>query len=203
MKEIGEEKEMEKEKILVGELIISLRRIDEDFEMRNPRRNITLISDSLMKFIPSYRCFDLLHSWLLVHFLRRLLDAHFTNKIKPLCSEELDKTSISEELKGMIKREFQNLSLEHFNSDYILRFKEIKEKFSVFKEGLVKEEQEEQILAAIEKATTRILDELNTIVRDFLHGAIKVLEEKKTIKGLEDFIKEYVRNVHTEVMGWP
>lgn len=124
-----------------------------------------------------------------------------------LCSEELDKldeTFISGELKEMIKREFQNnLSSDYFDSDYILRFKEIKGKFSVFREGLVKEEQEEQIIAAISKATTRILGELNAKVRDFLHGAIKVLEEKKTIKGLEDFIKEYARNLHTEVMGWP
>jgi len=207
MGEIGRKKEKEKEESLVGDIIIALKRIDEGFEMRHPRSNIKLISDSLLDFIPSYHYFDLLPSWLLVSLIRRLLDIHFTNKIKYLCSEELDKldeTFISGELKEMIKREFQNnLSSDYFDSDYILRFKEIKEKFSVFREGLVKEEQEEQIVAAVSKATTRILGELNAKVRDFLHGAIKVLEEKKTIKGLEEFIKEYVRNLHTEVMGWP
>jgi len=207
MGEIGREKEMEKEESLVGDIIIALKRIDEGFEMRHPQGNIRLISDSLGSFIPSYHYFDLLPSWLLVSFIRRLLDTYFTNKIKLLCSEELDKldeTFISRELKEMIKREFQNnLSSDYFDSDYILRFKVIKGRFSVFREGLVKEEQEEQIVAAVSKATTRILNELNTIVRDFLHGAIKVLEEKKTIRGLEDFIKEYVRNLHTEVMGWP
>ena len=207
MREIGREKEKEKEESLVGDIIIALKRIDEGFEMRHPQGNIRLISDSLGSFIPSYHYFDLLPSWLLVSFIRRLLDTYFTNKIKLLCSEELDKldeTFISRELKEMIKREFQNnLSSDYFDSDYILRFKVIKGRFSVFREGLVKEEQEEQIVAAVSKATTRILNELNTIVRDFLHGAIKVLEEKKTIRGLEDFIKEYVRNLHTEVMGWP
>lgn len=87
MREIGREKEREKEESLVGDIIIALKRIDEGFEMRHPRSNIKLISDSLLDFIPSYHYFDLLPSWLLVSLIRRLLDIHFTNKIKYLCSE--------------------------------------------------------------------------------------------------------------------
>ena len=124
MREIGREKEKEKEESLVGDIIIALKHIDEGFEMRHPLSNIKLISDSLVNFVLSYHYFDLLPSWLFVSLIRRLLDRHFTDKIKLLCSEELDKldeTFISKELKEMIKREFQNnLSSDYFDSDYMI-----------------------------------------------------------------------------------
>ena len=145
----------------------------------------------------------LLTSSLLVTFLRRLFDAYFDKKIDVLSAYELDKNSIPEEMKSMIKREFQDLRFEeYFDADYILRLSKVKEAFSVFSEGLIGEEEEAQIVDSISRATDKILKELKEINSEFLQGALTELKEKRSIEALENFIEEYVRETHRKIVGW-
>lgn len=192
-----------KREVLIERLIDILEEVNNRSKELHPRRAISLLEARLSRTITEYQALDLLTSSLRVSFLRRLLDAYFDQKIDILSADELDKSSIPEEMKSMIKREFQDLTFEgHFDIDYVLRLSELKEGFSVFSEELIGEEEEAQIIASISRATDTILEELKEINSEFLQNALKELKEKRSIEALEKFIKEYVKETHKKIWGW-
>lgn len=192
-----------KREALIERLIAILEEVNTRSEELHPRRAISLLEVRLSRSMPEYRTSDLLTSSLMVSFLRRLFDAYFDQKIDILSADELDKSSIPEEMKSMIKREFQDLTFEgYFDIDYVLRLSKLKESFSVFSEELIGEEEEAQIIASISRATDTILEELKEINSEFLQNALNELKEKRSIEALEKFIKEYVKETHKKIRGW-
>ncbi|MHC1624106.1 MAG: hypothetical protein ACXQTR_05905 [Candidatus Methanospirareceae archaeon] len=192
-----------KREVLIERLIAIFEEVSARSEDFHPRRAISLLEARLSSVLFEYQTLDLLTSTLWVSFLRRLFDGYFDKKIDILGSDELDKSSIAEEMKSMIKREFQDLHFaEYFDADYILRLSKLKERFSVFSEGLIGEEEQAQIIAAIGRATDKILEELKEIHSEFLQKALDELNEKRSINSLEKFIKEFVSETHRKIMGW-
>jgi hypothetical protein len=192
-----------KREALIERLIGILEEANTHSEEVHPRRAISFVETILPRTITEYHALDLLTSSLLVTFLRRLFDAYFDKKIDILSADELDKSSIPDEMKSMIKREFQDLRFgEYYDADYILRLSKVKEAFSVFSEGLIGEEEEAQIVDSISRATDKILKELKEINSEFLQGALTELKEKRSIEALENFIEEYVRETHRKIFGW-
>jgi len=193
-----------KREVLIERLIAILEEVNTRSEGLHPRRTLSLLERRLSGTIAEYQVLDLLTSSLMVSVLRRLFGAYFDKKIGILSAKELDKSSIPEETKSMIKREFQDLRFEdYFDPDYILRLSKLKEDFSVFSEGLLGDEEQTQIVASISRATDKILEELKEINSEFLLNTLNELKEKKSIEALENFIKEYVKETHAKIVGWP
>jgi len=134
---------------------------------------------------------------------------YFNYHITPLSRQELDKSNIKDEFRNMIKREFEWLSRTHFDDDYILLYKELKGEMSTLSqiaeviEETELEEIESEIVKSIGRATDGVLDELKKITSELLENILSEVKEKRSIKALEDCIRKYAKEKHSQIVGWP
>lgn len=195
------------EEILIGRVIETFEGISKRSEELHPKRVISLLEGKLSSIIFEFRYFELLNSSLQIRLLRDLNDRYFDKKINSLSKDELDNTSLPEELKSMIGREIPSLRLSrHFDADYVLLFKALKEDMTTLSgviEVFGEKAYEREIVFAISRATDKILKELKEINSKFFQTILEDLKEKRTVKVLEDSLKMCVRDMHTMVFGWP
>ena len=195
------------EEILIGRLIETFEESSKRSEELHPRHVISLLERSLSSIISETHYFELLKSFLLIRFLGNLNDVYFDRKIDSVSKDELDNTSMPEEIKSMIGREISSLSLNrHFDDDYVLQFKTLKEDMTTLSEVIEvigEKVYEREIVFAINRATDKILEELKEINSKFFQIILEDLKEKKSIDVLEESIKGCVREMHTMVVGWP
>lgn len=196
-----------KEEILIERLIELFEEISKRSEELHPKRVISLLEGRLSSIIFEFRYFELLNSLLLIRLLRGLNDRYFDGKIDSVSKDELDNASMPEEIKSMIIREIPSLSSSrHFDDDYVLHFKALKEYMTTLSEVIEvigEKSYEREIVFAINRATDKILEELKEINSKFFQAILEDLKEKRTVKVLEDSLKKCVREMHTKVFGWP
>lgn len=195
------------EEILIERVIETFEEISKRSEELHPKRVISLLEGRLSSIIFEFRYFELLNSSLQIRLLSDLNNRYFDKKINSLSKDELDNTSLPEELKSMIGREIPSLSLSrHFDADYVLLFKALKEDMTTLSgviEVIGEKAYEREIVFAINRATDKILEELKEINSQFFQTILEDLKEKRTVKVLEDSLKRCVREMHTKVFGWP
>jgi len=195
----------DKQQIIIDDLILILKRVIANVKNMQPRRNIYYLEESLSDFVSDRRCYDLMQSALQISLLRHLMDKYFDNKIATLASQELEKTSISPEIKNMIKRDFQSLNFDnHFDGDYVLQLDEFKDSMSSSKiiENIGSTEYEIQIIESIERATDKIIQELEEISIRIIKNSLKELEETGTLEAFNNNLLESVKEIYKEVHGW-
>ncbi|WXG40450.1 MAG: hypothetical protein WED07_06485 [Candidatus Freyarchaeum deiterrae] len=192
--------------ILIERIKNVLEELSVPSEGSHPRFTVFVLGSNLTSIMNNFRCLDLLNSILLIQYVGKLFDEYFDRKIDILSKEELNKTSIPQEIKNMISREFGTLSFDDcFGPDYILNFSAIKANMTVInvlEEVFRGEEYGKLIFGCISKAADKILEEINEICSELLQTLLNEVREKKTIKSLEETIKELVRNLHIKVKGW-
>ena len=197
---------MEEENV-IERLIEIFEEISKRSDELHPRRVISLLEGRLSSIIFEFRYFELLNSLVLIRLLRGLNDRYFDGKIDSVSKDELDNASMPEELKSMIGREIPSLSSSrHFDDDYVLHFKALKEYMTTLSEVIEvigEKSYEREIVFAINRATDKILEELKEINSQFFQTILEDLKEKRTVKVLEDSLKRCVREMHTKVFGWP
>lgn len=197
----------EEEGFLIEKLIETFEEINKHSEELHPRRVISLLEGRLSSIISEFRYFELLNSLLLIGVLRSLNDRYFDGKIGSVSKDELNNTSMPEELKSMIMREIPSLSLSrHFDDDCILNFKILKKDMTTLSgviEVIGEKAYEREIVIAINRATNKILEELKEINSKFFQTILEDLKEKRTVEVLEGSLKRCVREMHTMVFGWP
>jgi hypothetical protein len=197
---------MEEENV-IERLIEIFEEISKRSDELHPRRVISLLEGRLSSIIFEFRYFELLNSLVLIRLLRGLNDRYFDGKIDSVSKDELDNASMPEELKSMIGREIPSLSSSrHFDDDYVLHFKALKEYMTTLSEVIEvigEKSYEREIVFAINRATDKILEELKEINSKFFQAILEDLKEKRTVKVLEDSLKRCVREMHTKVFGWP
>jgi len=194
-------------------LIDGIIRILEESKLQsrdlNPQTMLLLLRRKLASTSATYRCYELLDSYLIVGFLSSIYDMYFNYHITPLSRQELDKSNIKDEFRNMIKREFEWLSRTHFDDDYILLYKELKGEMSTLSqiaeviEETELEEIESEIVKSIGRATDGVLDELKKITSELLENILSEVKEKRSIKALEDCIRKYAKEKHSQIVGWP
>jgi len=195
----------DKQQIIIDDLILILKKVVDNVKNMHPRRNIYYLEESLSDFVSDRRCYDLMQSALQISLLRHLMDKYFDNKIATLASQELEKTSISPEIKNMIKRDFQSLNFDnHFDGDYVLQLDEFKDSMSSSKiiENIGSTEYEIQIIESIERATDKIIQELEEISIRIIKNSLKELEETGTLEAFNNNLLESVKEIYKEVHGW-
>jgi len=118
-----------------------------------------------------------------------------------LSIEELDKVSMPEEIKNMIKREFQGLDFRYFDFDYVLLFNRLKKDMTTLSEivKLFGEEFEKKVVECISRAVDRILEELREFQLRILQRALEEIKNKKSVKALEETILECVKEIYVGV----
>jgi len=197
---LGEEEFLIKRLIMVFEDILKAARTF------HPRQVISLLDGQLSSIIFNLCYFDLVTSLLLIRFLGSLNDSYFNLKIGNLTINELDNASMPEELKSMVIREIPRLNLRYFDDDYVLLFKTFKEEttsISEVIEALGEKVYEREIVAAINRATDKILREIKELNSKFFQDILNELTEKRSVEALENSIKRCVREMNTNVLGWP
>lgn len=195
----------DQQQIIIDDLILILKRVIANVKNMHPRRNIYYLEESLSDFVSDRRCYDLMQSALQISLLRHLMDKYFDNKIVTLASQELEKTSISPEIKNMIKRDFQSLNFDdHFDGDYVLQLDEFKDSMSSSKiiENIGSTEYEILIIESIERATDKIIQELEEISIKIIKNSLNELEETGTLEAFNNNLLESVKEIYKEVDGW-
>ena len=197
----------DEEESLIRRLIEVFEEISKRSEESHPRRVMSLLEGKISSFTSDLRYFELLNSILLIRLLRGLYDRYFDGKIGSVSKEELNKTSMPEELKSMIMREISSLSLSrHFDDDYILHLKTLREDMTTLSEVMEafgEKAYEREIIFAINRATDKVLVELQEINSKFFQTILEELKEKRSVDVLEDSIKGCVKEMHTMTFGWP
>ena len=197
----------DEEGILIENIIGTLEEVSNRSESLHPRRAISLLGSRLSLIMSSNRYFDLLNSVLLVQFLRNLFDEYFDQKIGILSMNELDKSSMSEEIKSMFKREFQGLTIrDHFDGDYILMFSDLKEDMTTLSqvtELIGGEGYEKQIVECISRSTDKILEDLKENQLKLFQTVLNEVKKKRSLKALEGSIVECIKEMHIKIWGWP
>jgi hypothetical protein len=194
------------EEFLIKRLIMVFEDIFKAARTLHPRQVISLLEGQLSSIIFNLCHFDLVTSVLLIRFLGSLNDSYFNLKIGNLTINELDNASIPEELKSMVIREIPRLNLGYFDEDYVLLFKTFKENttsISEVIEAVGEKGYEREIVTAISRATDKILLEIKEINSRFFQNILDELTEKKSVEALENSIKRCVREMNTNVFGWP
>lgn len=195
---------------VVGRLLSIIDEVEGELNHSHPRSILRLLRTRLTSALSTYQEYELLDSVLLISFLRNLFDMCFEQRVRTLSREELDKSSIRPELKGMIVREFGGLDVEeHFDYDYVVLFDKLEEDMTTLKQikEIVAEEEyhaiQIEIIGCISKATDKALEELQQVNQDLLRVTQNELREKQTVKALEDCLRKFVRQMHVQVLGWP
>ncbi len=195
----------DKQQIIIDDLILILKDVIANVRNMHPRRHVYYLEKSLSDFVSDRRCYDLMESSLQISLLRHLMDKYFDNKIATFASQELEETSISPEIKNMIKRDFQSLNFDdHFDGDYVLQLDEFKDSMGSSKiiENIGRTEYEIEIIESIERATYKIIQELEDISIRVIKNSLNELEEKGTLEAFNNNLLESVKEIYKEVHGW-
>lgn len=195
-----------KQEVMIDDLILMLKRVIENSKNMHPRRTVYSLGVSLADFASDRRFYELIQSALQISLLRNLIDQYFNNRISTLATQELEKTSISPEMKNMIKREFQSLNFEdYFDGDYVLQLKEFDDLMSSSKiiEKIEGEAYKLQIIESIERAIEKIVQELEQISLEIIESSLRELEEKRTLEAFNNNLAESLKDMHKKVKGWP
>jgi len=93
---------------------------------------------------------------------------------------------------------------DHFDGDYVLQLDEFKDSMSSSKiiENIGRTEYEIEIIESIERATYRIIQELEDISIRVIKNSLNELEEKGTLEAFNNNLLESVKEIYKEVHGW-
>lgn len=194
--------------------ILKMAKEELDSRVVNGRVTLSRIRSYFVRLAFMSRSYEITSSYVTLGLATTLLDTFLTNRLQKLAPKEIlsEKYDLPSSIREMLARELGGLATKHFDTDYVLKFDELKKDLTTFgnlenadeiSKTTILNKVTNAIFGLVSVCSSEVVEEINAKVSLFLKETIRALENEPSFSRLEKEISLFVAGLHKEIYGWP